>query len=249
MWAESIVTGLFEEQTDLSQTRVRLADLLGHACLTRLQVQTLEDRIWERVWLAHFGPMRFGRRLWITPTDQAIPTETGEDTVVVTLDPGLAFGTGTHETTALCLEWLDSAVVGAARVIDYGCGSGILAIAAAMLGAREVWAVDIDEQALTATFENARRNGVAERVRTVPAGKLKCSEADIMLANILSEPLIALAPELANHCKAQAKIVLSGILSAQAPAVVDAFRPHARLERGAERGGWVRLQGAVHRGM
>lgn len=248
MWAESVVTGLFDGKTDLQRARAGLAALLGDACLAQLRVENLQDQVWERAWLEHFGPMRFGRRLWVAPSGHAIPEEVDDDTLVVTLDPGLAFGTGTHQTTALCLEWLDAAAIGAARVIDYGCGSGILGIAAAALGAGEVWAVDIDEQALTATRENARRNGVGDRVRVVDADELNCMDADILLANILSEPLIALAPELASRCRAEAHIVLCGILSTQSPAVIDAYRPYGCLHAGAERAGWVRLQGSLHTG-
>lgn len=248
LWSESVVTGLFEADIDLEQARASLVESLGDTCLAHLRVEILEDRVWERAWLEHFRPMCFGRRLWVAPSGQVLPEEAAEDAVVVGLDPGLAFGTGTHETTALCLQWLDGARVTDARVIDYGCGSGILGIAAAALGAREVWAIDIDVQALTATHENARRNGVSDRVRAVPPEELVCRDADILLANILSKPLIALAGELAGRCRQQAHMVLSGILSAQASAVIDAYQPYARLRAGAERAGWVRLQGMLHIG-
>jgi len=244
LWSQVRVTALFEAGADLTRIRARLAERFGAACAERLQAEPLDDRDWVRAWMDGYAPMRFGERLWIVPTGFAAPDPDG---VNLLLDPGLAFGTGTHPTTALCLEWLDAHPPLDRCVIDYGCGSGILGIAALKLGARTVWAVDNDPQALTATRDNAERNGVADRVRTCLPGQLPERvpglQADLLLANILANPLIELAPRFAALVRPGGNLVLSGILAGQAEDVAAAYRAAFTLEPPAQREDWVRLDG------
>jgi ribosomal protein L11 methyltransferase len=178
------------------------------------------DQAWERVWLRGWNSMRFGRRLWVCPTTAHPPDD--PEAVVVRLDPGLAFGTGSHPTTALCLQILDSLNLAGRSIIDYGCGSGVLGVAALKLGAASVIAVDIDPQALTATRENAARNGVASRI-TVQDAAADLPRAYCVLANILAGPLIELAPRLTDACESGGYLVLSGLLRTQAYAVKAAY--------------------------
>jgi ribosomal protein L11 methyltransferase len=205
-----------------------------------VRAEHVEDRVWEREWLKDFRPMRFGRRLCVVPAGQA-PDATSA--VVLELDPGLAFGTGTHATTALCLEWLDARIRGGERVLDYGCGSGILGLAALSLGAGSAAAFDIDPQALTATRENAARLGLAARVVVAGRPEALAGTFDIVLANILAGPLIELAPRLASLARAGGEIVLAGMLEAQAAEVAQAYRPWFHIAPAAERDGWALLAG------
>ncbi len=236
VWTRTRVTGLFPGDTETTALRRRLEDALG----AEVFLEPLEDQPWERAWLDHFRPMRFGDRLWICPSGQEVEAE---GAVVVELDPGLAFGTGTHPTTALCLQWLDGANLEGRHVIDYGCGSGILGIAALKLGAAEVTAVDHDPQALAATRENARRNGVAERLRTLAPGEPLPGGADLLLANILANVLVELAPTLAPLLPAGGELVLSGILEEQAEEVARAYAPRFEFAPWTSLEGWVRLDG------
>jgi len=197
LWSQTNVIGLFDGDTDVDQLIAALKQQLGNTTLPECRIQRLADRDWERVWLEHFQPMQFGPRLWVCPTHMAPPDPAA---INLMLDPGLAFGTGTHPTTAQCLEALGEIDVAGQRVLDYGCGSGILAIAAALLGAETVWAVDIDRQALLATRENARRNNVSKRIETGLPTELPANlQYDVLLANILSGPLIELAKTLAER--------------------------------------------------
>lgn len=212
--------------------------------LPEAHFETIEDRAWEREWLKDFHPMRFGKRLWICPGGQMPPLDpvtSHESQVTVFLDPGLAFGTGTHPTTALCLEWLDTTDLTGKRVLDYGCGSGILAIAALKLGAREALGVDIDEQALRATRENAERNAVTLRVGGVD--EIAAFRPDIILANILAEPLQQLAPCFAELLGARGQIVLSGVLATQAAEVASHYAPWFDIAPAALCDEWARLDG------
>ncbi len=207
----------------------------------RISVETLADRVWEREWLRDFHPMSFGRRLWVAPHHSHVHTE---GAVIVRLDPGLAFGTGTHATTAMCLSWLDENAQTGDLAIDYGCGSGVLAVAAVKLGAREAHAYDIDPQALTATHDNAAANGVETQVRVVDAdAKLPAGGVDILLANILCGPLCELAPRFAALTRPGGKIVLAGLLSNQADEVTRAHAPWFDIEPFASRDGWTALAG------
>jgi ribosomal protein L11 methyltransferase len=239
VWRRTRVIGLFADTADVEAVRTELrshfSDETGD-----WNVETLEDRAWERVWLDHFQPFRYGRRLWICPTGFEVSDSDG---VVVMLDPGLAFGTGTHPTTALCLEWLDAQPLHRTRIIDYGCGSGILGIAALALGSAQVEAVDIDPQALLATRENARKNGVEARIRCSLPSDLGPGHADVVLANILANPLIDLAEDLGSRVRPNGRLVLSGILAEQAGGVLDAYRRRFDFGPVIEREGWVRLDG------
>ena len=241
LWSATRVTALFDTDVDLAPVKQALAGHFGAALLDRLVEQPLHDQDWERVWLDRFHPMRFGKRLWICPAGQRPPAEDGQ--VLIDLDPGLAFGTGTHATTALCLEWLDQHAPRQQEVLDYGCGSGILAIAALKLGAAQVWGIDIDRQALWASRENAARNGVGTGLHTGLPDDLPDQVFDLLLANILANPLIEMAGHLARQVRPAGDLVLSGILREQADAVCVAYAPWFSLSDPVERDGWVRLHG------
>jgi ribosomal protein L11 methyltransferase len=243
LWSDTRLTALFPAEAHMDSVVMRLKADLGIAALPPHRIEPLEDRDWVREWLKDFKPMRFGRRLWICPTAYTPPDPSAINLI---LDPGLAFGTGTHATTALCLEWLDGAQVKDQLVVDYGSGSGILAIAAARLGAREVWAVDNDPQALVAGHDNAARNGVTEQLRICLPPAFPALQADVLLANILAGPLVSLEPVLAAHLKPGGRLVLSGILKAQEPDIRRAYEADfAGLETQAK-DDWIRISG-VHR--
>jgi ribosomal protein L11 methyltransferase len=238
LWPRVRITLLFPMEAERTAILSALEGALGGP-LAQPAFTELGDRAWEREWLADFKPMRFGRRLWICPQGQRAPDP---GAVVVDLDPGLAFGTGTHPTTALCLEWLDGAPLAGRNVIDYGCGSGVLAIAALKLGARRAFAVDHDPQALLASRENAQRNGVEGGLEVLaPQDELRA--ADVLVANILALPLIELAPRFATLLATGGNLVLSGVLTEQADAVAAAYAPWFEMEAPAVREGWVRLHG------
>lgn len=240
VWPTTRLSALFADDTDLAPLHAALAPFLTRSEQASWEVGTLADRVWERVWLEHFRPLRFGHRLWICPSSDSPPDPAATN---IFLDPGLAFGTGAHPTTALCLEWLDAAELEGTEVIDYGCGSGILAIAAAKLGARDVRAIDIDSQAIAATVDNAARNGVADRVRANLPELMDSRPADILLANILSGPLVELFPRLAKLVRRGGWIVLSGILAEQTAAVRTTYASGFQLQPPARREGWVLLSG------
>ncbi len=204
-----------------------------------LHTQLIEDRVWEREWLRDFQAMQFGARLWIVPGGMAVPADAA---VVVHLDPGLAFGTGTHPTTAMCLRWLDAEVTPGQRVIDYGCGSGILAIAALALGAMHAHAFDIDPQALLASDENAARNQLRAAL-TIVASARELPQADIVMANILAGPLATLAPDLSERVLPGGKILLAGLLADQVEELRAAYAPWIALHVASMQDGWVLLTG------
>ena len=236
VWSRTRVTGLFGGDTDETDLRRRLAS----SSSGELVLERLEDQPWERAWLDHFHPMRFGKRLWVAPSGSPVDDD---NAVVVTLDPGLAFGTGTHPTTALCLRWLDAADLKGRSVIDYGCGSGVWAVAALKLGAAEVVAVDHDPQALLATRENARRNGVAERLRVQGPDASVKKGADLVLANILANVLVDLASLLTSLLRPGGLLVLSGILQAQVEEVVSAYGKGVSFIADHCQEKWVLLEG------
>jgi ribosomal protein L11 methyltransferase len=213
----------------------QLASAMGSHITDTARVRAVADRDWERVWLTDWKSMRFGRRLWVCPTAAEAPHD--PDAVVVRLDPGLAFGTGTHPTTALCLQILDSLPLAGRRVVDYGCGSGILGIAALKMGAAHVIAVDLDPQALVATRENALRNGVSSaiEVQGVPA---RLRPASCVVANILLGPLIELAPTLTAGCEVGGDLLLSGLLKTQAYEVKAAYSSAFDIVRVVGRDDW-----------
>lgn len=240
LWPATLVTALFDDTLDVDALSAGLRAALELDELPAWRVETLADRAWEREWLRDFRPMRFGKRLRVCPTGSVVEDP---DAVVLDMDPGLAFGTGTHATTALCLEWLDAARIAERRVLDYGCGSGILAIAALLLGAREATATDIDPQALTATRANAARNDVAGRLGVVAPDELGDTAFDVILANILAAPLAALAPRLAGLTRGGGEIVLSGILASQADEIRAAYEPWFEIAPAVAREDWIMISG------
>jgi ribosomal protein L11 methyltransferase len=240
LWERSHVTGLFPSSHDPALVLAVLQNRLGPAAPSGLRVELLEDRDWVRAWMDNFRPMPFGNRLWVCPSGFEVDRT---DAVVVHLDPGLAFGTGTHPSTALCLRYLDAAELQDLRVLDYGCGSGILAVAAARLGAGVVYATDIDPQALTATRDNAGRNNVSAIVHACPPEALPAQPVDLLVANILSGPLVELAPQFASRVCRGGRLVLAGLVESQAAEVRDAYARWFRLEQTGSEDGWVRLSG------
>jgi ribosomal protein L11 methyltransferase len=235
LWSDTLVRALFDQSSEPASNLDRLATVLGPHITQTARVRAVVDQEWERVWLSDWKSMRFGRRLWVCP--HAAPPPKDADAVVVRLDPGLAFGTGTHPTTALCLQILDSLPVAGRSVLDYGCGSGILGIAALKLGAAHVTAVDLDPQALLATRENAIRNGVSPNVDV--CGVESClTPAYCVLANILAGPLIELAPKLTAACEPGGYLLLSGLLKTQAYAVKAAYTPAFDMVQVIQRDDW-----------
>jgi LSU ribosomal protein L11P methyltransferase (EC 2.1.1.-) len=243
IWSETVVTALFESETDWQQLRSALETALDQLNINATPViEVLEEQEWERAWLDDFKPMRFGERLWVVPRGLQLPDE-ATDPVVMTLDPGLAFGTGTHPTSALCLEWLDQADLPGKDVIDFGCGSGILAIAALLLGARQATGIDHDPQALIGSEQNAEENGVLDRLVLQNSDTPPQKSADIVMANILASVLIDLSTQLASLPCQGGRIALSGILADQAEDVRAAFDPYFRLEATQNPDDWVLITG------
>jgi ribosomal protein L11 methyltransferase len=246
LWPATRLEAVFDAAVASAAWPEEFAAQLGLP-LAALEVAPIADRVWEREWLRDFRPLRFGRRLWVCPHELEPPAEALADpaTVLLRLDPGLAFGTGTHATTAMCLEWLDAMVTPAQhRVIDYGCGSGILAIAALRLGAARAAGFDIDPQALTATRDNALANDVAGRLEIVAADAALQPGADLIVANILAGPLVELAPRLAALCAPGGRLALAGLLDAQTDEVRAAYEPWFDIGVRASRDGWTCLAGS-----
>jgi len=219
--------GLFEADTNMESVMQQLTEAWGEQALPNWQLNPLEDKDWIKAWMDNFKPMQFGERLWIIPGGYEAPEPTA---VNIHLDPGLAFGTGTHPTTAMCLQWLDAHPPTDKTVIDFGCGSGILAIAAALLGATKVWATDIDHQALLASNDNAQRNNVMSRIDTFLPKALPEIQADVVLANILAGPLTELAPLFAGLTSANGQLVLSGIIESQQQSIIAAYENYFNIE-------------------
>lgn len=243
LWSKTHLLALFEADVDESNLLAHL-QLLAGGELPDYQLERIEDQDWERSWMDNFQPMRFGRRLWIVPSWHAAPEP---DAVNLLLDPGLAFGTGTHPTTALCLEWLDEQDLRGQQVIDFGCGSGILAIAALLLGAEQAIGTDIDPQALEASRDNAGRNGIEPaRFPLYLPEQLPAAQADMVVANILAGPLVALAPQITALVKPGGRLALSGVLAEQAEEVRAAYRDTFDLDPTEEKDGWVRICGVRH---
>jgi ribosomal protein L11 methyltransferase len=240
IWPLTRVTGLFAGDSDVDALRQAIGRALSADVGRDLVVSRLEERAWERAWLDDFGAMRFGDRLWIRPSGCEVAAR---DAVVVDLDPGLAFGTGTHPTTALCLTWLDRHPPRGQDVVDFGCGSGILAIAAAKLGAARVHAVDHDPQALLATTDNARRNGVDACLRIGHAESLPDTPVDLVIANILSNVLVEQSDVLVSLVRPGGQLVLAGLLETQTDTVQDAFCAAIAWGPPLCNGEWALLQG------
>ena len=242
LWRDSCVTGLFDADTDMAALTRDLQQSLRLPALPAHRVESLDDRAWEREWLNDFKPMRFGRRLWVFPVD-ATDTTDADDAIIIRLDPGLAFGTGTHATTALCLEKLDGLALSGTQVLDYGCGSGILAIGALLLGAAHATGYDIDPQAVTATMNNARQNQVDDRLSSTLVGSELDVAYGVVVANILAKPLIELAAEIGARVKDGGTLILSGILESQADTVAQAYADRFDFDVAATREGWACLSG------
>jgi ribosomal protein L11 methyltransferase len=242
LWRNTRMHALYDANLASPQLIAKLAHAIN-VDPQFLSARAVADRIWEREWLRDFHPMRFGQRLWICPRHESVSQS---DAVVVRLDPGLAFGTGTHASTAMCLEWLDGAQLHDQDVVDYGCGSGVLAIAALKLGARHAYAFDIDPQALLATGENAADNGVGDRLTICQTGESIPDGGGILLANILAGILICKKTEIARKLQPGGRCVLSGILAEQEREVAGAFTQWFDMQRFAQRDGWVSLGGFRH---
>ncbi|MDR6348843.1 MULTISPECIES: 50S ribosomal protein L11 methyltransferase [Pantoea] len=241
LWGDTDVIGLFDAETEMSDVVAELSQhpLLGSAF--RHKIEQIEDKDWEREWMDNFHPMRFGERLWICPSWRDVPDP---NAVNVMLDPGLAFGTGTHPTTSMCLTWLDGLDLQGKTVIDFGCGSGILAIAALKLGAAQAIGIDIDPQAIQASRDNAERNGVSERLALyLPHQQPENLQADVVVANILAGPLRELAPLISVLPKASGHLGLSGVLASQAESVCEAYAERFELDAVAEKEEWCRITG------
>lgn len=241
LWPTLALTALFEANCDRNGLLHALTDLVPEIAPDEISFRDVADEDWTRVWMDQYQPMRFGQRLWIYPWNIE-PTDAG-DAIIVRLDPGLAFGTGTHPTTALCLEWLDGANLAGKTVIDYGCGSGILAIAALKLGAARVTGVDNDPQALLASHDNAERNGVADRLDIFLPQESPPSRHDLLVANILAGPLFKLAPLFAQSIRSGGAFALSGILGGQQDELLERYAEWFEDLKVRIREDWVLLHG------
>ena len=240
LWQNTHLLALFEADVE-RQGLLEQLQLLWKQSPPEYQFEDIADQDWERSWMDNFQPMRFGQRLWIVPSWHEAPEP---EAVNLLLDPGLAFGTGTHPTTALCLEWLDGQQLHDLQVIDFGCGSGILAIAALLLGAQRVTATDIDPQALEASRDNAQRNQLAdERLPLYLPEDMPSEPADLLVANILAGPLVSLAPQLTALVKPGGRLALSGILAEQTDEILAAYDTDFELDPVAEKDGWIRVSG------
>ena len=240
LWNTTRVVGLFEADSNIPEVLSYLQQQLEPEPLPPWHLNPLEDRDWVRAWMDNFQPMRFGERLWICPTGYTPPEP---QAVNILLDPGLAFGTGTHPTTAMCLRWLDAHPPQDLDVIDYGCGSGILAIAACKLGARHVSGVDTDPQAILATHDNAEKNQVSDRIDAFLPADFHSEPVPLLLANILAGPLQSLAPRFSELVKPAGNIVLSGILAEQAETVMQQYRNHFEIQVVDQQEDWICLAG------
>ncbi len=241
LWGNTDVVGMYDAATDMSPIvdALKLHPLFGKDLVYK--VEQLEDKDWEREWMDNFHPMQFGTRLWICPSWRDVPEP---DAVNVMLDPGLAFGTGTHPTTSLCLEWLDGQQLEGKTIVDFGCGSGILAIAALKLGAAKVIGIDIDPQAILASRTNAERNGVSDKLELyLPKDQPEGILADLVVANILAGPLRELSEPIQSLVKPQGLLALSGILEQQAQELLGVYGQWFQMDPAATKEEWARLSG------
>ena len=241
LWSHSIISGLFSADHIAEDLIQSFASVLPAHLVNSLQCQRLEDEDWKNSYQDHFDPIQVSKRLWIVPSWHEPPDAAA---VNITLDPGMAFGTGSHATTALCLSWLSDTPIEAWDVIDFGCGSGILAIAALKLGASKVQAVDIDKQALLATRENCRINQIeSKQIFIGEPQQLANHQVDLLMANILCQPLIDLSKQLTNLVKPGGKILLSGILKEQVDTLQSVYQENFKLDPVECREDWARLTG------
>ena len=245
LWQSTLLTGLYDGKQNADQMLHTMQALwqtnYPDKPMPELQLEILEDKDWIREWMDSFKPMHMGERLWIVPSWLEAPDA---DAVNLILDPGLAFGTGTHPTTKLCLQWLASLNLENKTLLDFGCGSGILGIAGLLLGAKQAWGTDIDPQALQASQQNAERNHLdPQRFPVYYPEKCPDISCDVLVANILAGPLISLAEELASRIKPGGSMALSGILSHQAEEVSRAYSPWFELDKPTQEDDWVRITG------
>ncbi|MCF1427348.1 MAG: 50S ribosomal protein L11 methyltransferase [Shewanella sp.] len=241
LWTDTVVIALFDAGMDLQPIVEMLKSLPYMAPDFAYKIEQIEDKDWVREWMDAFHPIKSGERLWICPSWREIPEP---EAVNVILDPGLAFGTGTHPTTALCLEWLDGLELAGKEVVDFGCGSGILAVAALKLGAARVTGIDIDYQAIDASRANAERNQVADRLSLyLPQDQPAELQTEILVANILAGPLRELAPLIANLVKSGGKLALSGLLREQAEEISECYAQWFEMDEPAHKQDWTRLTG------
>lgn len=244
LWDRLLLTAMFDMEVDANRVLVELPSLVNQKNLPHHRLEILKDQEWRRTWMEYFKPMRFGRRLWILPSGYDPIGDA--DAVVIDLDPGLAFGTGSHPTTALCLNWLDANDAEGKTVVDYGCGSGILAIAAAKLGASKVIAIDNDPQALQATNMNAKNNGVDHVIQTCMPGEKPALSADILIANILLGPLLTLHDVFSALTAKGGALVMSGILDQQQDELKQIYQVNFDFHACEKMEDWVRLD-AIHK--
>lgn len=255
LWSEVVMTAIFDTNSDDSFAGTNFENLISEIATevnaSRFWLTRLEDKDWTREWMAHYQPVKCAGNLWVVPEWLDAPDPSATNLI---LDPGLAFGTGYHATTRLCLDWLSEQDLTDKTVIDYGCGSGILAVAALLLGAKEVLAVDIDPQAILATKQNAKLNQVEDRLKVflpeefVAYRQTHSEPVDTITANILAKPLIEFAPYFATLLKTNGSIVLAGLIQSQTQDVIDAYAPHFELQPAfaydnPEDGHWNRLSG------
>ena len=239
LWQQTMLCALFEHDASIGDI-VAAITVASRLDKSDLIIENIADQDWERAWMDEFRPMRFGQRVWVCPS-WCEPPEPAD--INIMLDPGLAFGSGTHPTTALCLAWLDAQDLQGKTVIDYGCGSGILAIAAALLGASQVIAVDNDPQAIIATANNRDTNGIAADRLTVHLPGESHPPADIVIANILSGPLAELTPVLTALTRPGGNLVLSGVLSEQTDALIQSYSAGFQMQPPVLQDEWVRIEG------
>jgi ribosomal protein L11 methyltransferase len=243
LWAECVVTALFPEGTPRDGLLAALESIDPRVELETAEFRDIADQDWERAWMDQYAPMRFGARTWIVPWNKELPDEAGTEAAVVRLDPGLAFGSGTHPTTSLCLQWLDGLALAGKTVLDVGCGSGILALAALKLGAAGAVGIDNDPQALSASADNAERNGEGGKLALYRPEDAPASTYPVVVANILASALDALADTLAARVAPGGVIALSGILQGQEDALLERYGAWFDDLRVATLEDWVRIDG------
>jgi ribosomal protein L11 methyltransferase len=239
-WNNTVVMGLYDASHDMDKVLNYLKGIHPDKANMVYKLEQLEDKDWEREWMDNFHPMKFGQRLWICPSWRDVPDPTA---VNVMLDPGLAFGTGTHPTTALCLTWLDGLDLEGKTVVDFGCGSGILSLAALKLGAKKVIGIDIDPQALQASLENAKRNQCEDRLELFLPKDQPEFKADVVVANILAGPLRELAPVIIEYVTSNGVLALSGVLEEQAEQLQTIYGEFCQMDAITVQDEWVRLSG------
>ncbi len=248
LWDNVTVVALFDAEQPLAQQMLQLADLYSSEYqrdFPPYKIELVEDKDWVREWMDTFKPMLFGQRLWICPS-WLEPEDASA--VNLKLDPGLAFGTGTHATTALCLRWMDQFDFSNKRVVDFGCGSGILGIAALLLGAKHMMGIDIDPQAILASGENAQRNNIDKQdIELYLPGDAPEVQVEVVLANILAGPLVELKDAILSYLLPGGHLILSGILASQSQEVVDAYKERCDILDVSEEDGWVRISAQMHK--